>query len=307
VDELQDSSANLDQRRTLPAYVLITPARNEARYIESTLRSVISQTVAPLKWVIVSDGSTDGTDALVDRYRASHPWIELLRLTDREERNFAGKVAAFNAGRRLVESLPYEVICNLDADVSFEPTHFEFLLEKFARNPRLGVAGTAFIEDGDVAYNYRYTNIHHVSGQCQLFRRSCFDQIGGYKPIKGGGIDWAAVTTARMQGWETRTFAERAFTHHRTMGTETTGVLAARFRFGKQDYYLGSDPLWEVFRAVYQMKNKPYLFSGIALYSGYLWGYLTRAPRPIPRELLEFRRREQKQRLLKIFRQVLHA
>ena len=286
-------------REDLPRYVLVTPARNEARFIESTLRSVTSQTALPQRWVIVSDGSTDGTDEIVERYTARHPWIELLRV-DGRKRNFAGKVAAFDAGYARACDVPFEVVGNLDADVSFEPGHFEFLLERFAENPRLGVAGTAFIEDGRVAYDYRYASLDHVSGQCQLFRRACFEAIGGFMPIRGGGVDWTAVTTARMEGWQTRTFAERAFVHHRPMGTETGGVLAARFRFGKQDYYLGSHPLWEVLRAFHQMRSKPYVLAGLTLYAGYVWGFATRVPRPIPQRLVDFRRSEQKARLRRL-------
>src|SRR5450432_3698348 len=117
---------------TLPTYVLITPARNEADYIELTLQSMVAQTVLPLKWVIVSDGSTDGTDDIVRRYMPDNPWIELLRMPERQERHFAGKAHAFNAGYDRVKDLDFDIVGNLDADVSFEPAHFEFLIGKMA-------------------------------------------------------------------------------------------------------------------------------------------------------------------------------
>jgi poly-beta-1,6-N-acetyl-D-glucosamine synthase len=179
-------------------YVLITPARNEADFIELTLRSVVSQTVRPLKWVIVSDGSTDGMDDIVNTYTVQHPWIELVRMPERQERHFAGKVHAFNAGYAKVKDLPYDVIANLDADVSFDSDYFDFLLGRLADNPRLGVAGTPFRE-GTFQYDYRFTSIEHVSGQIQLFRRKCFEEIGGYVPMKTGGVDLVAVITARMK------------------------------------------------------------------------------------------------------------
>jgi len=282
------------------SYVLVTPARNEADYIELTLAAMTMQTVRPLKWVIVSDGSTDATDSIVQRYAERHDWIELIRIPERKERNFGGKVAAFNAGLDRVRSLSFDVIGNVDADISFDPDHFEYLLGQFAANPGLGVAGTAFVEGGSVAYNYAYTNIEHVSGQCQLFRRKCFEQIGGYIPIKGGGIDWTAVTTARMQGWQTRTYEERRFVHHRPMGTGMSGLLLSRFRFGKQDYYLGSHPAWQIFRSAYQMKKKPYVIGGLFLYCGYVWAYVSGIDRPIPQSLVDFRRREQKSNLKRI-------
>ena len=173
---------------TSPAYVLITPARDEAQFIELTIKSVVAQTVRPMKWVIVSDSSTDGTDDIVNRYAVDHPWIELVRMPERRERHFAGKVHAFNAGRARLADLDFDVIGNLDADVSFEPNHFEFLVAKFAEDPRLGVVGAPFRE-GTYQYDYRFKNIENVWGGCQLFGRECFEDIGGYVPVKGGGTD----------------------------------------------------------------------------------------------------------------------
>ena len=101
-----------------------------------------------MKWVIVDDGSTDQTPAIVGRYLAEHSWMEMVRMPQRRERHFAGKVYAFNAGLQQVKDLPYEVVGNLDGDISFEKDHFEFLLTKFAIDPSLGVAGTIFKEEG---------------------------------------------------------------------------------------------------------------------------------------------------------------
>ena len=113
-------------------YVLITPSRNEARFIEETLKSVVAQTILPLKWVIVNDGSTDATGEIVAKYAAQYSWIELVNRPVRKERHFAAKVQAFNAGMERVKDLQYDIIGNLDADVSLDPDHFEFLLSKFS-------------------------------------------------------------------------------------------------------------------------------------------------------------------------------
>ena len=281
---------------TLPTYVLITPARNEAQFIELTIKSVVAQTVRPLKWVIVSDGSTDGTDDIVRRSTDDHPWIELVRMPERRERHFAGKVHAFNAGRARVAALDYAVIGNLDADVSFEADHFEFLVAKFDESPRLGVAGAPFRE-GTFQYDYRFTNIENVWGGCQLFRRDCFEDIGGYVPAKGGCVDHIAVVSARMKGWKTRTFTEKVCLHHREMGTAQHGGLAARFRTGAKDHSVGNHPLWELFRTFYQMTERPMVIGGLALGSGYAWSMLRREKRPVSRDLVAFTRREQMQRL----------
>ena len=288
-------------------YVLITPARNEEAVIEKALQSVISQTVLPLKWIIVSDGSTDGTDDLVKRFMTDHDWIELLRMPEHADRHFAAKVMCFMAGYERLKPLSFDVIGNLDADISFGGDYIEYLLNRFDENPGLGVAGTPFVEDGR-HYDYRYTNIEHVSGACQLFRKECFEQIGGYTPIEGGGIDWLAVTTARMKGWTTRTFTDRVCYHHRKIGTGSTNSLIALFRHGKKDYFLGGHPLWEIFRMAYQMKSKPYVIGGFLLLLGYSWAAARRVTRPVSPELIRFYRKEQMDRLKNIlFRNFDHV
>jgi len=282
----------------LPKYVLITPARNETQFIELTIKSVVAQTVLPLKWVIASDGSTDGTDDIVSKYAVAHPWMELVRLPERRERHFAGKVLAFNAGYERVADLDYQIIGNLDGDVSFDETYFEFLLQKFADNPRLGVGGTPFREGSfrSDQYDYRFTSIEHVSGQIQIFRRECFEQIGGYVPRKIGGIDLVAVTTARMRGWETRAFLEKSYNHHRPMGTATEGGIRVSFKIGWKDYMLGSHPLWEFCRCIYQMKGRPFILNGVFRLLGYTWAMVS-AEKQVSRELVRFRRNEQMRRL----------
>ena len=167
----------------------------------------------------------------------------------------------------------------------------------------MGVGRNA-LQGGIVSYDYRFTNIEHVSGACQLFRRECFESIGGYTPIRVGGIDWVAVTTARMKGWKTRTFTEKTCTHHRKIGTARNKYFTAKFKVGIQDYYLGGHPLWEVFRAIYQMKAKPYIVGGLTIYSGYVWAFLRRVEKPISRELIRFRRKEQMLRLRNMFSKV---
>lgn len=278
-------------------YVLITPARNEAEFIEKTIQSVIAQTVLPKRWVIVSDGSTDGTDQIVEKYRLGRDWLELVRLPERQERNFAAKVQAFNAGYERVKHLSFEVIGNLDADVSFDEGYLAYLIGKFEEMLTLGVAGTHYVEGDFHSFRDSYINVHHVNGQCQLFRRACFENIGGYVPIKGGGIDWVAVTTARMKGWTTYSFSDRTFYHHRRMGTAGSSELGARFHYGKKDYFLGGHPLWQVFRSTFQMAKRPYVLGGLCLFLGYAWCWVTRHERPIAPELMQFHRREQIDRL----------
>lgn len=277
-------------------YVLITPARNEARFIGDTIESVAAQTVLPRTWIIVSDGSTDGTDEIVEAHAARHPWIRFARRPEHLERHFAAKARCFNSGYEHLRDADYDLIGNLDADITFGSDYFEFLLERFREDPGLGVAGTPFVE-GQVSYDYRFTNVEHVSGACQLFRRRCFEEIGGYVPVAGGGIDWIAVTTARMKGWKTRTFLDKVCHHHRPMGTAAVGTMKALYRLGRQDYFLGGHPLWEVCRAGFQMTRRPYAVGGLVLLAGYLAALVRRVERPVSAELIRFHRGEQMHRL----------
>jgi glycosyltransferase involved in cell wall biosynthesis len=290
----------------LPTYVLITPARNEAKFIELTIEAVTRQTPLPLKWVIVSDGSTDGTDEIVERHAAGHEWIELLRLPQRAERHFAGKVMAIHAGLARVLHLPYEVIACLDADITFGPDYFSFLLERLSLDPYLGLAGTPYRETTSETYDYRFVSVEHVSGACQVFRRPCFEEIGGYVAVRGGAIDTIAATTARMKGWKTRAFTEKICFHHREVGTAQGGQLRARFNLGKRDYLIGNHPLWEVFRCAYQTTKRPFLIRAVALWAGYLSACLHGEKRPVSREFIAFRRREQMDRLGEKLHRVLH-
>src|SRR5437867_4897042 len=253
-------------------YVLITPAHNEEAFIEKTLASMVAQTVPPERWVIVDDGSMDHTAEIVEEYAKRYAWIELVRRQQRQDRNFASKAHAVNAGLERVQSLDFQIIGNLDADVSFEPNYMEFLMRKFREDPDLSVAGTPFTQDGN--YDSRkdsFEGENYVAGPCQLFRYECFRDIGGYVPNSAGGVDWIAVMTARMKGWKVRSFAEKRFHHHRTLGTAGRGALRALFSYGEKDYYLGGSPIWQLFRVAYRMTKKPVFTGGFALLFGYCW------------------------------------
>jgi glycosyltransferase involved in cell wall biosynthesis len=279
------------------SYILITPARNEEAFIELTIKSVVKQTIRPLRWTIVSDGSIDGTDAIVGRYTKEHDWIELLRVPPHESRDFAGKVGAFNVGYSYLEGLRYDLIGSLDADLSFDEDYFAFLLSQFERDPNLGLAGTPFSEGG-VAYDYRFSSRAHVSGACQIFRRECFEAIGGYVPLPGGGIDVIAVLSARVKGWRTCTFPEKQCVHHRPMNSANDSrKFIVYFKLGRRAFRLGYHPLWQVFRCTYQLTRTPYIMAGAALFCGYFWSMVVCEKRPVPMELILFQRRDQMRRL----------
>ncbi len=279
-------------------YALITPARNEARYIEATIKGVVGQSRRPARWVIVSDGSTDGTDEIVRAYAARHHWIELVRTSERRERHFAAKVEAFNTGYARLAGLDCDVIGNLDADVSIDdPDYFDFLIGQFETNTRLGIVGSAYLE-GDAVYPYRYASLEDVFGACQLFRRRCFEAIGGYPALRAGGIDVVVVLKAQAEGWQTRTFTEKVCVHHRPVGSaHCVNTCRRLFQTGMKDYSLGSHPAIVVLRSFNQMAAAPFVGGGLLVIAGYLWAFLSRLERAIPCELVKLRQGDQLRRL----------
>lgn len=281
-------------------YVLMTAARNEEGFIEETIRSVVAQTALPARWMIVSDGSTDQTDAIVKKHAAQHDWIELMRRPEHREHQFAAKVHCLRAAWEKLQPLPFDVIGNLDADITFESDYMAFLLDKLAGDPRLGVVGTRFMENARQVYDYKFMNEEHVSGGFQIFRRACFEEVGGYLPIRSGGEDWAAVTSARLKGWRTRSYTEKLFVHHRPMGSSGQPWWSIHLRQGERDYLTGGHPLWQLSRSAYQVCRKPYVVGGLCLLLGFAWACVRRVERPVPKELMLFHRSEQMARLRKL-------
>jgi glycosyltransferase involved in cell wall biosynthesis len=283
-------------------YVIVTPARNEEAVFRGTAESVIAQTRLPERWVIVDDGSTDSTAALAEVYAKRFPWIRLVRRPHRVDRTFAGKAYAVRAGLDAMTGVAFEVFVNLDADVSFEPGYMEFLLGKLEADPKLGIAGTPFTQAGGYdSVKDSFEGQNYVAGPCQMFRYSCFQDIGGYVAHDAGGVDWIAVMTARMKGWTVTAFDEKRFHHHRAMGTAERSDVAALFSYGEKDYYLGGSPLWQLFRAAFRMTKPPRVAGGVALLSGYIWAALRRFDRPVSAELMRFHRREQMRKLRAVF------
>lgn len=278
-------------------YVLITPVRNESKFIARTIESVVHQTRQPLRWVIIDDGSTDQTADIVRQHSAGHDWIELLQMPKRTGRSFSSKVQSFNAGYERVKHLPFDVVGNLDGDISFDEEYLAFLLGKFEADSELGVTGTVFREENYSSELDSFEGRNHVAGGCQLFRRRCFEEVGGFVPNHCGGVDWIAVTTARMLGWKTRSFREKSFFHHRPLGTADRSPIGRAFVYGQKDYYLGGHPVWEFFRVLYRMSRKPYLGEGLALGAGYASLLVRRRKRPVSERFVKFHRSEQMTKL----------
>jgi biofilm PGA synthesis N-glycosyltransferase PgaC len=287
-------------------YVLITSARNEQAFIAKTLESVTAQSQLPERWVIVDDGSTDETAEMIAPYAEKYQWITFIRNPRREGRSFASKANNVNAALKQIQNLNFDILGNLDADTSFGPDYMEFLMQKFAADPKLGVAGTPFTQDGGYdSTRDSFEGENYVAGPVQLFRRECWNDTGGYIANPGGGVDWVAVMSARMKGWGVCSFDEKRYHHHRSMGTAGRSEVAALFSYGQKDYCLGNSPVWQLFRAMYRLAKKPYFAGGFALLWGYCWAALRQKKRIVSPELLRFHRAEQMQKLKAIFSSLL--
>ena len=278
-------------------YVLITAAHNEEKYIEATIRSVIAQTLLPRKWIIVSDASSDCTDEIVQKYAAQHAFIELLRLSDGHARNFGAQVDAIHAGYTRLKALPFGFVGNVDADVALPPDYYQSLLRKFAENPQLGLAGGFIHEDYGKGFQSRPTNRRNsVAHATQLFRRECFEAIGGYLRLPYGGPDWVAEIMARQRGWTVEAFPALAVRHYRPSAS-AGGVLRGCFRQGRMDQSLGSLPLFELIKCLRRLLERPVILGAFARLLGFTYAVLTGAPRLVPEEIAQHLRQEQRMRL----------
>jgi glycosyltransferase involved in cell wall biosynthesis len=278
------------------SYVLATAAYNEEALIEKVITSVCAQTVPPKKWVLVSDGSADRTDEIVRRYASEYSFIKLLRVQEEHARDFAAQVNAINLGFAQLAGLEYSFIGNLDADVVFEPTYFARLIEKFRRNPRLGLAGGSILEERNGRFQARRTNNPRaVAHAVQFFRRECFQTIGGYVALKYGGPDWHAELIARMNGWEVQSFDDLEVHHLRPTGTADK-LLKHVFRQGRMDYSLGSYAPFEFLKCMRRLREKPLIIGGLARFGGFLWSACVGEKREASAEVVRFLRNEQKSR-----------
>lgn len=286
-------------------YVVITPAHNEEPFIERTITSVIDQTVRPLKWVIVNDASTDRTREIVERYTTEHTFIQLLNLERAAGRHFGNKVRAFNQGLAEVRDLKFDYIGNLDADISFEPAYFESILREFANDWKLGIAGgIVYTKVGDKFITYDKT-LDSVGGAVQLFRRRCFQDIGGYPSLPYGGIDTAAEVTARMKGWTVRKFPSLRVLEHRRTGSAQRGLLRAKVREGQRMYSMGYGSTFYFLRCVFRAFDSPFIIGSIAALFGYMDSLFCRRPVVLSEDVVAYLKAEQRQRLKRLLATLL--
>jgi glycosyltransferase involved in cell wall biosynthesis len=297
----RENSTLLRGNEEAPRYALISSAYNEELLIEKTMQSVISQTVRPVCWVIISDGSVDRTDEIIKNYSGQYSFIRYFRLEQNEVRGIVSKVNALAFAHKSLQNIQYDYIGNLDADVTFQPDYFESLLRKFELNPSLGIGGGLIYERQGTDFKCRISNsITSVAHAAQLVRRDCYESINGYAALKYGGEDWCAEISARMRGWTVRSFEDLKVMHHRPTGG-ANGLVNHRFREGKMDYSLGSDPVFELLKCLRRIPENPFCFGAVLRFLGFLWCYVRGEKRLVSPDIARFLRTEQKGRIRELF------
>lgn len=279
-------------------YALITSAKNEEGYIGTTIRAVTRQTILPAKWVIVDDDSTDRTYAIIAEFAEKHPFIEPVHLEQSKEWSFQSKAHAVNFAHKRLNGVEYDFLGILDADISFDDHYYETILSKFAKNPKLGLAGGMIAESHNGEFVAQSYYLNSVAGAVQLFRRTCYEQVGGYIPSKRGGIDAIAEMMTRMHGWHVQSFPEIMVQHHRPTGLTRANIFKSRFIYGQRDYALGNHPMFMLLKCVHRFREKPYVIAGLLRMIGYSWSWVKKEPRPVPEEVVAYLRKEQLKRML---------
>ncbi|MBC3906498.1 glycosyltransferase [Undibacterium umbellatum] len=287
---------------TVVPLVIIAPVRDEADLIKLTLDSMVAQTVKPVEWIIVDDGSQDGTADIVREYADKYPFIRLVQRPDRGFRKVGGGVvAAFKFGITQIAHQDYEYIAKLDGDMSFGPRYLECMFEQFALEPKLAaVSGKVFREEEGQKIEEIIID-EHVAGQFKLYRRTAFEEIGGFvEEVLWDGID---VHTARMKGWTTRSFLhpDAILMHHRLMGSSDKNVYRGRLRWGRGIWFMGYHPLYALASGVFRMREKPFVIGGLLIIAGYLGAAIKRAPRYDNMEFRQHLHRWQLGQIRKLF------
>jgi biofilm PGA synthesis N-glycosyltransferase PgaC len=285
-------------------YVVITPARNEADHIEKTIRSMVEQTLTPLQWTIVNDGSTDATGEILERWASKYSWIVPVHLgrdiRSKEDKWSRGKraydakeIKAFHFGYQHLKIADWEYIVKLDADLGFRSDYFERCLAEFEADPKLGIGGGAICHEVNGSLQIESTPRFHVRGATKIYRRTCWTQIGGV--VNGAGWDTIDEVTANMLEWKTQTFPQLKVTHYRPTGT-ANGALQNAVKIGSWSYVSGYHPLYMIARAVKWISEKPYFISSLGMLYGFVSAWIRRVPQ-IDQTVIRYLREQQLRRL----------
>lgn len=313
----QNSGMNKIKRRhkmEKNLFIIITPCFNEENYIECLLRSVVKQTVKPVKWIIVDDGSTDNTARIVQKYAKQYEWIEYLYNSKKPgETYYSSNVYAILAGYEALKELEnsgsskrsktgnsFDYIAILDSDIEICSTYYEEIFEKFKNYPELGIATGTYLEKEDENWIEARIDRRSTPKAIQVFRRECYEQCGGYIPFRFGGEDSGIEIIARMHGWQTWSFNDILVKHLRPVGTGNgQALLKSRFKIGYIEHAMATHPLFMFFKCIKRaFWEKPIILSGLARFLGYITAKILRLEQQLPREAMKYLRCEQINRLL---------
>ncbi len=277
-------------------YLIVTPVRDEGKVLEAALRSIVKQTIQPAEWILVNDGSTDNTAAILDRYASEYPWIHAVHRTNRGFRKSGGGVVeAFYDGFNTRRCQDWEFIVKLDGDLVADDNYFEQCFERFRRDDRLGIGGGLLYHMRDGKERIELCPKFHVRGATKIYRRSCWDQIGGLWPAPG----WDTIdeVKAQMLGWTTESFMDIRLLHQRPTGTAES-LWADGIKSGLARYVAGYHPIFMLASCASRIISKPYVTGALAIWLGYLKGYARHIPQVDDPALIEFVRQQQLRRLL---------
>jgi poly-beta-1,6-N-acetyl-D-glucosamine synthase len=280
-----------------PAYIVVTPVRNEREHFARTIASMVSQTMRPQCWVIVDDGSQDGTDAIADCAAQNHSWIRVVHRPDRGARKQGGGVIeAFYDGLKLVEREAWDFLIKLDGDLSFDGEYFEQCFRHFERDPKLGVGGgTVCVQRTDGVVPESKDPAFHVRGATKIYRRALWEAMSGL--VCATGWDTCDEVKANMLGWKSYSFPEVRVLHHRPTGA-ADGSWRNSFKNGRANYITGYHPLFMLAKCAKRIVRRPYVIDAAGLLAGFFSGYLYGVPQVADRALVQYLRREQLRRLV---------
>lgn len=279
----------------LTRYVVITPVRDEEAYVASTIECMVAQTIRPAEWTIVDDGSKDKTGSIIDEYAGRYPWIRIIHRNDRGFRKAGGGVVdAFNDGFGNVTCEDWKFIVKLDGDLAFEPEYFEKCLEEFKRDSKLGIGGGVICYVIDGVKTFEEGPTFHVRGATKIYRKECWDGIGGLWPAPGW--DTFDEVKANSLGWNTRSFKNLHLLHHRKTGS-ADGLWPTLVKYGRANYICGYHPLFMLSKCIVRLVQKPVIIGSIGLMYGFITGYLKNIPQVDDPATIAYLRREQLMRI----------
>ena len=279
------------------SYIIISPVRNEEKWIEKTLKSVINQSVLPVEWILVNDGSKDRTAEIIESYQGKHPWIKLINLPDRGYYlPGAGVVNAFYKGFNNISFNEWDYIVKLDCDLEFEADYFERLLLKFFEDSKLGIAsGCTYLPKKNKLIREPSQKDHPV-GPSKVYRRKCWEDIQGLRPIPGW--DLADLLTAQLKDWKTACYFELKIIHYRLTGSRRKGLWGPKHLQGRFEFRHGYSFGYTLLKAFRHLFSRPIIIGSMAKLSGYIYSAIKKEPYLFDLEVRKFLRKKHNNSLL---------